>query len=74
MRQYPGSAGRRRRTDIVSLGIVAGFAWTIACLLLTGGSNLAAPTMILLWIAGLAVVACVAALVLRMWEGRRTHR
>lgn len=73
MRRDPDRA-RRRRADILSLGVVAGVRWTLACLLLTGGSDLAASAIILLWIAGLAVVACVAALVWRGQRGRRTRR
>ncbi len=66
----PDGKARRRQRDIVSLGIVAGFAWTLVCLLLTGGSDLTAPVIALLWLGGVGVVAAITAVVLRAGAGR----
>jgi predicted MFS family arabinose efflux permease len=73
VRPDPDSAARRRRVDIVSLGIVIGFAWTLVCLLLTGGSELTALAIALLWLAGIGAVAAMTTLVLRIRTDRRSR-
>lgn len=78
----PDSAARRRRGEVASLGLVVGFAWTLVCLLLTGGSDLSALAIVLLWLGGVGAVAAMTALALRLRAGqsmrhiqpRRRHR
>ncbi|MDX2202536.1 MAG: hypothetical protein NW223_07290 [Hyphomicrobiaceae bacterium] len=69
MPREPGSAGRRRVADVASLGIVAGFAWTLACLVLTDGSGLPVLHIVLLWLGGTGAVGGLTALALREKAG-----